>query len=425
MKSIRYKMTSLESRIKEILPDGPDVFGFLGINKESLISSLNESYRFLDALIQYNDYPEVVFMKRELADLLSSETDLIKSIVNDKEQFNIFLKQFVAIRYIIRNTYAVVKEDIDLHQASFDQLKTLTDDLIEQNSNLRNSIDKTNEAIENIKSDEEKVKEIFTQIVEMAKSIQDLRENAGNHETVINDSIPTIKEHLKNINDLNVHADVLFSDIEEKQEQINDMHDAIIMNHSKVEETIKKQGEINLTQISLQKSIDETIANANRTGMAGSFLNRKTEVKKTRLLWLIGTVLVLGGFIFYSTKYLLPIISNEPDLRIVLSKLALLTPIVWLAWFCTKQYGFTARLAEDYSYKYAISMAYEGYKKAAIEVDPEIQKELLALTIKNISDSPLRVFESRNNHGSPFHDGFISFFSRKEKPKKAKNEQSE
>ena len=162
MKSIRYKMTSLESRIKEILPDGPDVFGFLGINKESLISSLNESYRFLDALIQYNDYPEVVFMKRELADLLSSETDLIKSIVNDKEQFNIFLKQFVAIRYIIRNTYAVVKEDIDLHQASFDQLKTLTDDLIEQNSNLRNSIDKTNEAIENIKSDEEKVKEIFT-----------------------------------------------------------------------------------------------------------------------------------------------------------------------------------------------------------------------------------------------------------------------
>jgi hypothetical protein len=59
---------------------------------------------------------------------------------------------------------------------------------------------------------------------------------------------------------------------------------------------------------------------------------------------------------------------------------------------------------EDYSYKYAVSMAFEGYKKATKEIDQDLQVKLLEMTIYNISNNPLSIYETDNNHGTPYHE---------------------
>ncbi len=52
-----------------------------------------------------------------------------------------------------------------------------------------------------------------------------------------------------------------------------------------------------------------------------------------------------------------------------LNHLPLLGPFIWLGWFSAVQYGYVSRVREDYAFKFAASMAFEGYKKEAREVD--------------------------------------------------------
>ena len=74
-----------------------------------------------------------------------------------------------------------------------------------------------------------------------------------------------------------------------------------------------------------------------------------------------------------------------------------MSPLVWLGWYSARQYGFTVRLMEDYAYKYAVSVAYEGFKKAVGETDPKLKELLLELSMFNMANSPMRVYTEKNN----------------------------
>jgi len=88
----------------------------------------------------------------------------------------------------------------------------------------------------------------------------------------------------------------------------------------------------------------------------------------------------------------------------ILVRIPIFAACVWLGWFCAKQYGFTSRIMEDYSYKYAVSMAFEGYKKSTKDIDEDLQLKLLEMTIYNISNNPLNIYETETNHGTPYHE---------------------
>ncbi len=51
-------------------------------------------------------------------------------------------------------------------------------------------------------------------------------------------------------------------------------------------------------------------------------------------------------------------------------------------------------------------MAFEGYKKATKEIDADLQLKLLEMTIYNISHSPLNIYETNTNDGTPYHELF-------------------
>lgn len=147
------------------------------------------------------------------------------------------------------------------------------------------------------------------------------------------------------------------------------------------------------------------LGDTNRATMAASFLTRKDELRTPSGLWIFAFSISILALTLIGVNVIGPSI-NAKEWYAVLSKLPLTIPIVWLGWFSARQYGYTSRLREDYAYKAASAMAFEGYKREATETDPELIKKLLDTAINHLADNPLRVYNDHKNHGSPLHELF-------------------
>lgn len=101
--------------------------------------------------------------------------------------------------------------------------------------------------------------------------------------------------------------------------------------------------------------------------------------------------------------YFAPILQDG-ELKELPFRLALVSPFIWLGWFSAKQYGYTARLREDYAYKEASAMSFEGYKREAGESSAEMLEKLLEVSINNFSDNPIRIYSGTGNHASPLNE---------------------
>lgn len=153
---------------------------------------------------------------------------------------------------------------------------------------------------------------------------------------------------------------------------------------------------------SYQMQINDLIGAASQVGMAASFRLMKLDFERSLKLWLlafVGAILVLAEI---GILYIAPAVSSK-DWIDILIKLPLTIPLIWLGWFFAKQYGYTVRLREDYAFKYATAMSFEAHKREAKEIDEELLKKLLELSIQNFADNPLRIFGGEN-HASPSHE---------------------
>ena len=152
--------------------------------------------------------------------------------------------------------------------------------------------------------------------------------------------------------------------------------------------------------------IQKTIEDASKYGMAASFKARKDELKMPLFLWGLATIFSLC-ILICGAVYMLQIATAQSfQWTDWIMRLPLMAALIWLGWFCTKQYGYTVRIREDYSFKYAVSLAFEGYKSQAKDVNEELLKDLLKLTIVNMGKNPLEIYRTKYNHGSPLHEFF-------------------
>jgi len=149
--------------------------------------------------------------------------------------------------------------------------------------------------------------------------------------------------------------------------------------------------------------IDELLGDANRTGMAASFAKRKNDLNVPMLAWLFVFAVSIVGLVVMGVIYLAPLLDSG-KLEQLPSRLALTAPFIWLGWFSAKQYGYTSRLREDYAYKEASANSFEGYKREATLINPEVQKNLMDTAIKNLGDNPIRIYSGHENHASPLHE---------------------
>lgn len=233
--------------------------------------------------------------------------------------------------------------------------------------------------------------------------------------------IDSLVDKIKSINDAHETAEALpetMRSLEKKKETINKVAEEI----SDFHKTLKDQSEAaakNTAEIvsheieaaKLVKRCDEYQRIATSIGLSAAFHVRADDLKKSMYLWVSGLVLALYSMAMIGgerVKVLSEAISKiNPDwgiigMNMLLSLLSIGAPL-WFAWIATKQIGQRFRLAEDYAYKASIAKAYEGYRREAVQLDPQFEKRLFSIALTRLEEAPLRLMET-TTHGSPLHE---------------------
>ena len=113
----------------------------------------------------------------------------------------------------------------------------------------------------------------------------------------------------------------------------------------------------------------------------------------TAIVWLLG----VG---WYLTKDLDP--KTVFDYHNLFRALPFVAPAIWLGWLSARQAGLLARIHQDYAYKAATAVAFEGYKKeAAAATDDALSRQLLETTIRNFGENPIRIYSKSDDHVMP------------------------
>jgi hypothetical protein len=67
-------------------------------------------------------------------------------------------------------------------------------------------------------------------------------------------------------------------------------------------------------------------------------------------------------------------------------------------------------------------MAYEGHKKAARDVDEELEQILLEFSLFNMAQNPIRLYGERDIHATPVQEALEQFLSKLSTFKKVSGE---
>jgi hypothetical protein len=407
MKSSRQRITLLHKKINEIFPDDSvDLYGFAGISKKLILESLSESYDLLNALEEFQEKLEAILLERRIADLFEKANGQLRDRGFEKrlDEFNDFLNTLAKIRFSIKESYITLAKDPIRTEL---EIKKAKDDLVQLSSTLLELKGKANE-IDAIEQDSKTF-------------VDDLKERQKN--SIANEN--KINEFLKKAEDLHEKADGISDELETWKEDINKAKDSIEShqgvlskiakeigdqkinndeNSSKITSELKRINELNIKNSEQQTEIQKTIEDANRLGMAGAFKKRKDELRIPLIFWTTVSIITLVGLVGLSYSIVQDILRSNVELNDLIVKIPIFASSVWLGWFAARQFGYVSRIREDYSYKYAVSMAFEGYKNATREIDKEMLKQLLQLTIFNISKNPIDIYDSKNNHGTPYSE---------------------
>jgi hypothetical protein len=182
-------------------------------------------------------------------------------------------------------------------------------------------------------------------------------------------------------------------------------------------EKLKKDKESELQTIieeldSEKEKIKDILGDANRASMAQSFLARKTELDtpiKNSALWRNIGLVAMSIIIFIIL--LLEWNQNSFDYFRFFSRLPVVMPLLWLVWSNSQRNNHLVRVQEEYAYKAAVAIAFEGYQRKVDEInDVDLKKLLLELSVTNMGNNPVNLFD-KNTKNSPFEiDKFIEKF---------------
>jgi len=186
-------------------------------------------------------------------------------------------------------------------------------------------------------------------------------------------------------------------------DEINSMLSDVKNLQSELENNKQSQQTLFAEFENYREKAERLLEDANRTGMAGSFITRKGELGSDIALWRNVFGLALVALVFLGLFYVAPSLDPQKWHEALL-RLPVTAPFVWLGWFSAKQYGYAVRLREDYAYKVASAMAFEGFKREARESGEQMHQKLLETAVTNFGDNPLRIYNGHENHASPMHE---------------------
>lgn len=174
-----------------------------------------------------------------------------------------------------------------------------------------------------------------------------------------------------------------------------------------VESNRQKVVEHEKAALLLVQKCDEAYRITTSAGLAGAFEHRSTTLAATGWIWVVILMISLGvgGWLgvdrLNSFKSLLLGEHSAAlvSLNILVAIVGVAAP-VWLAWLATRSIGQSFRLSEDYAFKSAVSKAYEGYRKEAVNLDEGFARRLFGSALDRLDEAPSRFIVS-NDHNSP------------------------
>lgn len=271
----------------------------------------------------------------------------------------------------------------------------LSMDMAEELAKLKIMSDKVNDLATNYtkaleaKDSSQKIKENLENILENVKQIQ---ENIIEKETSINqkndDITSTINELTNSVNTINAFSEKIPGIKTNNEEAITELN-----------KLIKSAKDIN-------KTLEELLPGSTSAGLASSFQEKVTQLKKSKR-WLLGgfifSILLLSALTIYFFDK--TSIDNASIWNEFCHNLPIIFPPIWLGWFFARSYGHATRLQEKYAYKEAMSKAFQGYRKQMEEVDinSELAKNLSELSLTILAENPSDVFERNCWDETPFH----------------------
>ena len=397
MQQFKARMTRLRHLIERFPQEG-DIHGYAGITKQVLLSAFDTAYALAGGITD-NDADNqliIIALKRQggaffdkYKRMLDSDSELPEESV-----FNGFIDEFVALIEKVKSVYfichsgtehaaaelASLKTDVEefkrfrgLYAGEYESAKNEVAALKDMHSEAVRLSEETVQSHDAAKSANEKVQAIVSDI-----------ETAGSNTQEWTGTIEKCTEDLSGMRDEFAKMQMSVSEMSQEAKKAKEESDAQVKS---INENLQLSN----------KLLDEsklTLANANRHSMAASFEARKNELLKPMILWgctLVAAIACIACVIIYGPEV---VFTGKPFEWIgpILFRTALIAPCIWLGWYAGKQYGYTVRVREDYSFKYACAVAYEGFKKAADGEDSRLGQVLLELCMLNMSQQPLRVY---------------------------------
>lgn len=379
----------------EVVPDDLADWGIPRLNKDRVAYTLDECGQLLTKLQSLDWQGPVALAVNQSEAHISELSNFVSTRLtqpNPQQDANSFLSHLHALLLDLRGA-AVFSTDT-VYNAERELLRVTSQ--IESSKAILQNLSKITEEANSMKSQTEVS---VTKITASEKAAVEIQEKL----TTVSATVTPIETQIK---DLLAKADQQVTQIAKHKEEIIQLN----KNYMELEEKGTKEA-TNLEKLrkrceEQQEEIHKTIEDANRLGMAGSFRMRKDELVRPMIIWGVSFLLGVASLTFLAWDKILPLLEQpqQLDWLALLGRLPLVGPSLWFSWLSVKQFGYNARLWEDYAFKYASAMAFEGYKREATSVSPEMLKLLMEISIVNFANNPLRVYDSKTNHGSPLSE---------------------
>lgn len=423
MQQFRANLTRLRNSMATNLPDGNDIYDYKGVSKAVLLSAVDLANE-LSQGIQTSDESrfEVISLKRAGSELYKRLKDYIDAEGSEaaaKDWFNFFLNDLNALIEKTKLTYFIVAKNGLRDDQEITRIRTEISTLSKLRSEYAEIVEKAKlEAqgnietlacvVDNNSAVKVKAKEILSWHEAIEKQFAELTEIhkgiAGWDKEIRRHSVQYQTMHKKIVE---------LSDLAVKNNEALQTQHAEILRHNQEMEKLRGEHNVFLEQIK------DTLGGANKVGMAASFKERKDELQKQQYGWQLIFVITMLMIFFAVLNYVIPKIGTEQRADILL-EVALVSPLVWLGWFAAKQYGYISKIREDYAFKSAAAMAYEGHKKAARHVDRPLEGVLLEFSLFNMAQNPIRLYGDADSPASPMHDFFNNAINKLTKYNKIK-----
>src|SRR5690606_24535785 len=345
MKSSRQRITLLQNRIKETIPDEQgDLYGFQGVTRSLILESLIESYDLLNALEAFEGKLEAVLLERRIAELFEKANGQLKDRGFEKrlEEFNSFLNTLTKIRFLIKQSYITLAKDPIRTET---EIKKAKDELISLSTTLA------------------EIKNVTDEIDEMRKATQDVVNDLGGRQRRSIEDQKKIEEFLNKIENLDTRATEVSENIETYNQEIEETRESIKTNEStisrlakeiaeqkdknlenanKITAELERAGDVGAKNAEQQTEIQKTIEDANRLGMAGAFKKRKDELRLPLLFWTSVSIVTLIGLVALSYSIMKDILTNNVEIYQLYLEIPIFASSVWLGWFSARQFGYVA-----------------------------------------------------------------------------------